>query len=223
MKKMISVLLCLVLLLSFSAFAAAIGRSSLQLKSYRESLSDGAYACFNLSAKNCTDLESFELVIRYNPDVLQYSENYPFTSIAVVRNTTKCTVADPGKLSVIGINNGYGMLKKEFNPFCFKVIGTGNTDISVELVSFRTADGEVENVALDANIQNFTVTDFFVKYDLTGDSVVTAGDARLALRFAVGLDSATDAQCRAAAVSTTNEFTADIARTILRCSVGLEP
>ena len=41
-------------------------------------------------------------------------------------------------------------------PFCFKVIGEGDTDISVELVSFKTADGEVDNVVLDASIENFT-------------------------------------------------------------------
>ncbi len=222
MRKMISVLMCFALLLSFCTFAAALGRPSLQIISHRESLSDGEYVCFNLAVKNCSDPESFELVIRYNPDVLQYSENYPFTSIAVVRNTTKCTVTEPGKLSVIGTYNGYGLLKKEFNPFCFKVIGEGDTDISVELVSFRTADGEVEDVVLDASIDNFTATIAFVQYDLTGDSFVTAEDARLALRFAVGLDTATDAQCRAAGVSAANDFTAEIARTILRRAVGLD-
>ncbi len=158
MRKMISVLMCFALLLSCCTFAAALGRPSLQLISHRESLSDGEYVCFNLAVKNCSDPESFELVILYNADVLQYSENYPFTSIAVVRNTTKCTVTEPGKLSVIGTYNGYGLLKKEFNPFCFKVIGSGNTDISVELVSFRTADGEVEDVVLDTSIENFTAT-----------------------------------------------------------------
>ncbi len=213
---------------SIENFTAGDESAVLQLINDHATADGMQYSRFNLAVKNCGALESLELLIHYNPDVLEYSSIYPFLKIAEKLNSIDCTLIQPGLMRVIGTNDSgflqdYKYLHMGFEPFCFKVIGEGDTDISVELVSFRTADGEVENVVFDANIQNFTVTDFFVKYDLTGDSVVTAGDARLALRFAVGLDSATDAQCRAAAVSTTNEFTADIARTILRCSVGLEP
>ncbi len=221
MKKLISIAMCFVLLFSFCTFAVAIGRPNLQLICHCESLSDGTYSCFNLTVKYCNDLENFELLVQYNPDVLQYSENYPITSIAVVRNATKCTVIEPGKLSIIGTNNGYGTLKKEFNPFCFKVIGAGKTDISVELVSFKTAEGEVKNVSFNADIENFSVNDYYVKYDLTGDGIVTSDDARIALRIAVGLDEATTEQCRAVGVAATDDFVAEIARSVLRKAVGL--
>ncbi|MBE6811278.1 MAG: hypothetical protein E7523_00170 [Ruminococcaceae bacterium] len=213
---------------SIENFTAGDESAVLQLINDHATADGTQYSRFNLAVENCGALESFELLVHYNPDVLDYSSIYPFLKIAEKLNSIDCTLIQPGLMRIIGTNDSdflqdYKYLHMGFEPFCFKVIGSGNTDISVELVSFRTADGEVEDVVLDASIDNFTATVAFVEYDLTGDSLVTAEDARLALRFAVGLDTATDAQCRAAAVSTTNEFTADIARTILRCSVGLEP
>ncbi len=46
-------------------------------------------------------------------------------------------------------------------------------------------------------------------------------DARLALRFAVGLDTATDDQRYAAGLTGNREFTSAVARDILRAAVGL--
>lgn len=212
MKRLFSSLLCF-------AFLFFIKSPTLRLESYQASLTDGAeYSCFHLSVKNCEDLESFELLIRYNPDVLKYTDHYPFSLIAVARNSITCSVSKPGELCVIGRNDGYG----DFQPFCFQVIGAGDTDISVELVFFKNADGEVENVTFKTDIENFTVHMNFVRYDLTGDGIVTPEDARCALRFAVGLDRPTAAQCSAVGVSTTDDFTVGIARLILRNAVGME-
>ena len=180
--------------------------------------------CFSLGVKNCMEFESLELLITYNPDVLEYSKVFPYAMPDEYRHLISCTVEDAGKLRVTAYCWDllmHGHIEK-IEPFCFNFIGTGDTDVAVELVSFKTADGEIENINFDTNIQNFTVTDFFVKYDLTGDSVVAAEDARLALRFAVGLDSATQSQCRAAGIASAKDFTAEIARVILRRSVGLD-
>ncbi len=162
MKKLISVILCLSLLFSLGVFAAAEDVPQLAVVAYKDNTAwIGAavhedYVCFDMMVTNCTQLESFELLITYNPAVLEYSAHYPFLLDEIVRNSIDCTTAEPGKLCVIGTNDGYGA---DFDPFCFKVIGEGDTDISVELVSFRTADGEVEDVVLDASIENFTATE----------------------------------------------------------------
>lgn len=58
--------------------------------------------------------------------------------------------------------------------------------------------------------------------DVDNDGEVTAGDARLALRAAVGLENLTDDQIKRADMDKNGSVTADDARTILRISVGLE-
>lgn len=58
--------------------------------------------------------------------------------------------------------------------------------------------------------------------DLDNDNLVTAADARLALRAAVGLNSFKDSQKNAADVNHDGEITAADARLILRAAVGLE-
>jgi len=58
--------------------------------------------------------------------------------------------------------------------------------------------------------------------DLDGDGKVTAADARLALRAAVGLEILTDDQKKAADLDGNGKITAADARLILRKAVGLE-
>ena len=180
----------------------------------------GQYVSFRFAVVNCPDFESFRAKITYNPEVLELYRGYPIDFEQIDRNNIEFTEAADGTVIVDGLKNEYAY-KGEFRPFCFKVIGKGDTDISVELVSFKTADGEVENVNFDATVHNFTVTQVYVKYDLNGDETVTAEDARLALRFAVGLDTATDEQRYAAGLVGDGEFTSALARDILRAAVGL--
>ena len=227
MKKIISVLLCLAMLFSFCAFAVAEDAPQLNLKTLKMIGDSDSYTAnqmfvaFRFSFENCPDFESFQVKITYNPEVLKLYRGYPFDLEAVERNSIEFTQESDGTVIIDGLKYEYAF-QGEFDPFCLKVIGAGDTNISVELVSFRTADGEVENVKLDANIQNFCVNSYFTRYDLDGDDVVTAEDARLALRFAVGLDAATDAQCRAVGVTNAKSFTSEDARFILRAAVGLE-
>lgn len=60
-----------------------------------------------------------------------------------------------------------------------------------------------------------------VRGDIDGDSSVTAADARLALRFSVGLEVFSAGQVDAADMDADGIITAGDARTILRLSVGL--
>lgn len=59
------------------------------------------------------------------------------------------------------------------------------------------------------------------KGDIDGDSAVTPGDARLALRYSVGLEDLTPRQAAAAAVNGSDVITPEDARRILRISIGL--
>jgi len=225
MKKFISLLLCVIFMFSFVTIGVAEILPQLKItvsKQWTDLPTDnaGLFTCFELSLRNCPNFDSCQLIITYNPEVLQFVKGYPFLLDDELRKQTICTVLAPGTLQVMGNHNDCG--NHEFDPFCFKVVGEGDTDISVDLVSFRTTDGEVENVAFDADIQNFDTSDYFVRYDLDGDRKLTSADARLALRISVGLLTATDEQCRAVGVVDTNGFTAETARFILRTAIGLE-
>lgn len=257
------------------------------------------YICTGITLKKCPSFESFEMLITYNPDVLEYSPGYPFMLDDELNNIS-CTVLEAGKLQVVGTPASDGVYR-DFEPICLKVINDGESNFEITLVSWKDADGEVENGKFIADFENFyaltcesyrqltapptavsetnganvwwvpenmTVAQFLataptdmvdiynaddeklapddvittgcaykithpgqffniyhliVKYDLTCDGDVTAEDARLALRFSVGLEKADKDQLYAANVSKSQEFTSDIARSILRYSVGLEP
>ena len=62
----------------------------------------------------------------------------------------------------------------------------------------------------------------YIKGDVDGNGKVDAGDARLALRASVGLDTLNDVQQKAADVDGTVGVSSSDARLILRVSVGLE-
>ena len=58
--------------------------------------------------------------------------------------------------------------------------------------------------------------------DPSGDGLVTTADARLALRYAIGLDSPAEQQRLSAAIHTPETVTTADARAILRAAIGLE-
>ena len=267
---------------------------------YYENVEDPErYVCTHLSLEKCPSFESFEMLITFNPEVLAYAPEYPLW-IEDEMNSISCTVVGAGKLQVIGTPSESGVMPA-FEPISLQVINDGETNVEMTLVSWKDADGEVENGKFIADFENFyaftcesyrqltapptavaetnganvwwvpenmTVTQFLataptdmvdifnadeeklapddiiatgceykinhpgqffkifhliVKYDLNCDGLVTSADARLALRFAVGLEKANKEQLYASNVSKSYEFTADIARTILRYTVGLEP
>ncbi len=167
MKKFISVLLCFTLLFSFSASAATVATPQLKVSSYGNICADldmtGHYLGFAISLKNCPDFESFELLITYNPDVLEYSAYYPFPVNAIVNGCISCTVLEPGQLQVISRDAGYD----QFDPFCLKAIGSGDTNITVELISWKNADGEIENGQFETAVADMSITNsdiMFLKF-----------------------------------------------------------
>ncbi len=257
------------------------------------------YVCFNFLIGSCPDFESFEMLVTYNPEVLDYTGDYPFYDTADVKKNTKVTVLEPGKAKITG-STPRGNCHERFNSICFEVISEGATNVEVSLVSWKNADGEIENGKFEASICNFTAvpyseiepliatptavfatpkgitwqipenmtvaafaetapTDLFeiydkngkklgaddtigtgcvyelncydqytvscrfvIKNDLSGDGVVSAEDARLALRISVGLDEAAPEQLYAVSAERQSDFNASLARTILRTAVGLK-
>ena len=67
------------------------------------------------------------------------------------------------------------------------------------------------------------VLDTAILGDIDRNGIITAGDARSALRFAASLDEYTDEQFELANVNGDNRLTASDARDILRVAAGLEP
>ena len=66
------------------------------------------------------------------------------------------------------------------------------------------------------------VLDTAILGDIDRNGIITAGDARSALRFAASLDEYTDEQFELANVNGDNRLTASDARDILRVAAGLE-
>ena len=164
MKKIISVLLCFCMLFSFTAIAAAEETPQLKLTASKQWSDDkaGLYACFEYSIRNCPDFESCQLIITYNPEVLQYVNGYPLPLDDEVRKQTICTVLEPGTLQVIGNDDDCG--NNEFDPFCLKVIGEGDTNITVKLISWKNADGEIENGQFETAVANMSITNSDIRF-----------------------------------------------------------
>ena len=75
---------------------------------------------------------------------------------------------------------------------------------------------------LDKNSQVLSEYSVIVLYDIDGNGLIQADDARLALRTAVSLESLNSIERTAADVDADNSVTADDARRILRKAVGLD-
>ncbi len=75
---------------------------------------------------------------------------------------------------------------------------------------------------LDKNSQVLSEYSVIVLYDVDGNGLIQADDARLALRTAVSLESLNSIERTAADVDADNSVTADDARRILRKAVGLD-
>lgn len=87
-------------------------------------------------------------------------------------------------------------------------------------VTAHTVDGdnvgETDRFAIDKSQEALMLG------DIDSDGKITASDARLALRYSVGLEKFSQKQRKAADVDLNNKITASDARKILRASVGLE-
>ncbi len=131
---------------------------------------------------------------------------------------------------------GYGLVAEEGSSVAFDgntvIIGQGMTSeqllaMANDAAVLKNADGTAAEadkkpctgavLTLDCGAE-FVIVVFG---DLDGDGVITANDARSALRNSVGLDSLSDAQQKAADVNADGSITSADARNILRAAVGL--
>lgn len=221
MKKIISVLLCIVLLFSFGITSISATETIKKPLLLVEGQVQHDYD---------VDITGVALKIRVfntsNPEKCTFTltiNEPPFAD-------TNEIVTNNCKVEIEKISDGvYTVQLIDFTEdaedyfaflFFYALDTEARLNISVKDVELYDNNGLIEDV--DVKTGTISFIEATTKYDLTGDSQVTAEDARQALRFAVGLDVATDAQCRVAGVDTTNDFTADMARTILRKAVGLD-
>lgn len=112
--------------------------------------------------------------------------------------------------SGIAVSDFTAKLDNALNVF---VMNASGTLIEDDALLYTGATVKVTN-----NGQLYTVA---VLGDVSGDGVLTADDARSALRISVGLDAVTDAQISAGDLDSNGTLTANDARSLLRRSVGL--
>ncbi len=111
-------------------------------------------------------------------------------------------------------------LYKESTSYGMPMFSAVTIDGNLLAVSTYTVDGEST-----ANVDSFAIekTESTIKLgDVDMDGNITAADARLALRYSVGLEDLTNKMKAAANVNRDSAITAADARTILRASVEIE-
>lgn len=101
-----------------------------------------------------------------------------------------------------------------------KLILTNTTEQTTTITNFTTVYSGTTLIS-EHEITTVPIANE-VSGDLDGDSDISAADARLTLRAAVGLDKLTDALVKAADVDSDGMVTSADARLILRAAIGLE-
>ncbi len=155
------------------------------------------------------------------------------------------TISETDGVSVSGNKAEYTVHKSvdesDFEMFCFSGVSggvssvnysggavyvSGNKPGSINVGKF--GGGDYEELSFNTTKENVEIkisdSPARKKGDVDGDGAVSAGDARLALRRSVGLESYTESssEFKAADVDGNGQVLADDARKILRVSVGLE-
>lgn len=98
----------------------------------------------------------------------------------------------------------------------------GESETASEFESEIASDVNDSEEATD-EAESEPVLDTAILGDIDRNGIITAGDARSALRFAASLDEYTDEQFKLANVNGDERLTASDARDILRVAAGLEP
>lgn len=182
-------------------------------------------------------MEDFDIdLILQGGEAAYIRTDYIRDDAPVLYNTEKITVNGvkynaycDAKGTVAVVNAGTSGEYTDALPegICYEITSTS----SLPMFSAITIDGDIltlDTYTVDG--ESTSKTDSFAikkAYDvLLGDANldgnITAADARLALRFSVGLEELSDKQITAANVDLTGDVTAADARLILRASVGLE-
>ncbi|MBE6813788.1 MAG: hypothetical protein E7523_13090 [Ruminococcaceae bacterium] len=140
--------------------------------------------------------------------------------LACVNNTLYCSM--PTAVYKVDVSNGTKSLFYEPDLiidgeqfFCIAGFAIEAGTMYFDYCNYRY--GAINTVRTSATIDSFVIYG-----DIDNDGVVSAGDARLALRASVGLEILSAAEITIADVDNDNAVTAGDARLILRYSVGLE-
>ncbi len=235
MKKLISAFLCFTLLFSFGVLAAAqeedtakkptvyISAQNMYITEQTDSTVFNRRDALIVSVANVENFERCEIDITLNAQI------YNKQVVPVIIDPNTSTMYNNCWTDLVTQKNSHlitlkAPIEKGNVPFVIYILSAEEDvplEFTVNSVQLYTADGKIDQNDIVVDERRFNNGDF-VQYDLNSDHKITAEDARQALRFAVGLDTATDAQCRAAGVYDADSFTSDLARFLLRAAVGLE-
>ncbi|MBE6813012.1 MAG: hypothetical protein E7523_09030 [Ruminococcaceae bacterium] len=235
MKKLISVLLCFVLLFSLGVFAVAeeaphtakptvcITAQDAYSSEQEDSSSIARFDVLMIQVLDVKDFARCEINVTLNTP--PYSKMPSITDFEDPNNISNCKNNIQKQTDgsyTITLKTPIENKDAPYAAFIFTSAEDVPLEFTVNGVKLHTADGEIEKNDFVLDERRINGAGDFVRYDLDGNDKITAEDARLALRFAVGLDTATDEQCRAVGVADANGITAETARFILRAAVGLE-
>ena len=238
MKRIISLLLCFALLFSSSILVFAedapqadkptvriTAKTAQTVDSTGSSSDDHRLDYLTVELMNVEDFSRCEVNITINDPPYFYNDYHLFENMdasfdKLANCRTKAEKLQDGSYTLIL----EPPLKNDFYPYgIFTFLSKDGVplEFTVNSVKVYSADGECVGDELTVDVLKLNNKETVMKYDMSGDGKVAAEDARLALRFAVGLDTATDDQRYAAGLVGDGEFTSALARDILRAAVGL--
>ncbi len=137
----------------------------------------------------------------------------------------------PDENALLKLKAGSGYVADHENRICTILAEQSKAAVSANIENefYAIADANKEYVGTGSSVQvlsgaqdllsEYTV---LVRYDVDGDGKITSGDARLALRASVGLETLNGIFAQAADASGDGELQSGDARLILRKSVGLD-
>lgn len=167
LKRWILLVLCLSVppaLFGCMTASSAEQVPTVHLSTYSDFVSDASdaeqktnYYSVGMQITDCADFASMELLITYNPSVLELCD-YPdaFVRCGEFSKRVQITNLQAGKIRVIGTQTLPNQRDNIcFDGFVFKVIGEGDTNVSAALVSYKNSNGEIDRCILDADILNY--------------------------------------------------------------------
>ncbi len=241
MKKMISVLVCLAMLFSFAAVVSAEEQACLKIhvQTTSDKENDVTVALLQISLSQVEDFESCAFVISVNEPPFSYAEQKPGAFADLVNCTTAVEKLQDGAYKVTMSDLQMPAETPETVIAFYATAANESIQVAVKDIVVYTADGVIENVKAETGgftilpiplepswektlLESETAIFYPQPGDLDADGMITASDARLCLRAAVGLENLKAWQYAALAFNGASECLSSLARDILRAAISID-